>query len=57
LISTISAFSQESAQVISNLEIYDFMVYKGTVVHGQNDANVVEYHLWTPKWTDMQVME
>ncbi|MBE6242896.1 MAG: DUF1080 domain-containing protein [Bacteroidales bacterium] len=29
------------------------MVYKGTVVHGQNDANVLEYHLWTPKWTDM----
>ena len=30
-----------------------FMVYKGTVVHGQNDANVVEYHLWTQQWTDM----
>jgi len=29
------------------------MVYKGTVVHGQNNANVVEYHLWTPQWTDM----
>ena len=29
------------------------MVYKGTVVHGQNDANVLEYHLWTPQWTDM----
>ncbi|MGI6073077.1 MAG: 3-keto-disaccharide hydrolase [Fermentimonas sp.] len=29
------------------------MVYKGTVVHGQNDENVVEYHLWTPQWTDM----
>ncbi len=29
------------------------MVYKGTVVHGQNDKNVVEYHLWTPQWTDM----
>lgn len=29
------------------------MVYKGTVVHGQNDANVVEYHLWTQHWTDM----
>lgn len=29
------------------------MVYKGTVVHGQNDANVVEYHLWTPRWTEM----
>ena len=29
------------------------MVYKGTVVHGQNDENVVEYHLWTPQWTEM----
>ena len=29
------------------------MVYKGTVVHAQNDVNVLEYHLWTPKWTEM----
>jgi hypothetical protein len=29
------------------------MVYRGTVVHGQNGVNVVEYHLWTPQWTDM----
>ena len=29
------------------------MVYKGTVVHYQNDENVLEYHLWTPKWTEM----
>ena len=29
------------------------MVYKGTVVHGQNDQNVLEYHLWTKQWTDM----
>ena len=29
------------------------MVYKGTVVHGQNGSNVLEYHLWTPKWTEM----
>jgi len=29
------------------------MVYEGTVIHGQNGANVVEYHLWTPKWTQM----
>ncbi|MBO5193401.1 MAG: DUF1080 domain-containing protein [Bacteroidales bacterium] len=29
------------------------MVYKGTVVHGQNGVNVLEYHLWTPQWTDM----
>ncbi|MBQ1866025.1 MAG: DUF1080 domain-containing protein [Bacteroidales bacterium] len=29
------------------------MVYEGTVVHGQNGQNVVEYHLWTPKWNEM----
>lgn len=29
------------------------MVYKGTVIHTQNGENVVEYHLWTPQWTDM----
>jgi len=29
------------------------MVYQGTVVHYQNDVNVLEYHLWTPKWTEM----
>ena len=29
------------------------MVYKGTVVHGQNGENVLEYHLWTPQWTKM----
>ena len=29
------------------------MVYKGTVVHYQNDEKVLEYHLWTQQWTDM----
>ena len=29
------------------------MVYEGTVVHGQNGKNVLEYHLWTPKWKEM----
>lgn len=29
------------------------LVFKGTVVHSQNDENVVEYHLWTPQWTEM----
>ncbi len=29
------------------------MVYQGTVVHKQNGANVLEYHLWTQQWTDM----
>lgn len=29
------------------------MVYQGTVVHAQNGVNVLEDHLWTPKWTEM----
>lgn len=29
------------------------MVYKGTVVHYQNDVAVVEYHLWTPQWQEL----
>ncbi|KAA6339465.1 hypothetical protein EZS27_012599 [termite gut metagenome] len=29
------------------------MIYKGTVVHNQNDVNVLEYHLWTPEWTKL----
>jgi hypothetical protein len=29
------------------------MVFEGTVVHGQNGQNVLEYHLWTQQWTDM----
>ena len=28
-------------------------VFKGTVLHNQNDQNVLEYHLWTPEWTKM----
>ncbi len=29
------------------------VVYKGTVIHSQNGENVLEYHLWTPKWKQM----
>ena len=29
------------------------MVYRGTVVHYQNGELVLEYHLWTPQWTEM----
>jgi len=29
------------------------MVYKGTVVHYQNGEAVLEYHLWTPQWTEL----
>ena len=29
------------------------LVYKGTVVHFQNGVAVLEYHLWTPQWTEL----
>ncbi|MCQ2119239.1 MAG: DUF1080 domain-containing protein [Bacteroidales bacterium] len=29
------------------------MVYQGTVVHYQNDEQVLEYHLWTKQWNDL----
>jgi hypothetical protein len=29
------------------------MVYKGTVVHKQNNKIVLEYHLWTSKWNEL----
>jgi hypothetical protein len=29
------------------------LVYKGTVIHYQNEKNVVEYHLWTDRWKEM----
>ena len=29
------------------------IVFKGTVLHAQNGVNVLEYHLWTPQWTEM----
>lgn len=29
------------------------IVYKGTVVHYQNDEPVLEYHLWTPQWKEL----
>ena len=29
------------------------IVFKGTVIHKQNGVNVLEYHLWTPQWTEL----
>ena len=29
------------------------IVYRGTVLHQQNGENVLEYHLWTPQWTNL----
>ena len=43
----------QNAKPIGEWNKAKIMVYKGTVVHGQNGENVVEYHLWTPQWTKM----
>lgn len=31
----------------------EIIVSKGTVFHKQNGETVVEYHLWTPQWTEL----
>ena len=31
----------------------EIICYQGTVVHKQNGATIVEYHLWTPEWNEM----
>ncbi|MDF1572645.1 MAG: DUF1080 domain-containing protein [Bacteroidales bacterium] len=31
----------------------EIICYKGTVVHKQNGATVLEYHLWTPEWEEL----
>lgn len=31
----------------------EIVVSKGTVFHKQNGETVVEYHLWTPQWTEL----
>lgn len=43
----------QNAKPFGEWNIAKIMVYKGTVVHGQNGENVLEYHLWTPQWTEM----
>jgi len=43
----------QNAKPVGEWNKTTILVYKGTVVHGQNGENVLEYHLWTPQWTDM----
>ena len=31
----------------------EIISYQGTIVHKQNGATVVEYHLWTPEWNNL----
>ncbi len=43
----------QNAKTIGEWNTSKIIVYKGTVVHQQNGENVLEYHLWTPQWTEM----
>ena len=43
----------QNSKVFGEWNKAKIMCYKGTVVHYQNDEAVVEYHLWTPQWTEM----
>jgi len=43
----------QNAKPIGQWNQGGILVYKGTVVHKQNGKNVVEYHLWTPKWNEL----
>ena len=43
----------QNAKPIGEWNTSKIIVYKGTVVHQQNGENVLEYHLWTPQWTEM----
>lgn len=43
----------QNAKPIGEWNTASIMVYKGSVFHKQNGETVVEYHLWTPQWTEM----
>jgi Domain of Unknown Function (DUF1080). len=43
----------QNAKPFGEWNTSSIIVSKGTVLHSQNGENVVEYHLWTQKWTDM----
>lgn len=47
------AADPQNAKPFGEWNTTKIMVYKGTVVHYQNDKAVLEYHLWTPQWTEM----
>ncbi len=43
----------QNAKPVGEWNKISILVYRGTVVHNQNGANVVEYHLWTDNWKEM----
>lgn len=43
----------QNAKPVGEWNEVKITVYKGTVIHWMNGANVVEYHLWTDDWKEM----
>lgn len=43
----------QNAKPAGGWNTVEIICYKGTVVHKQNGATVVEYHLWTDDWKKM----
>jgi hypothetical protein len=43
----------QNAKPVGEWNQGSILVFKGTVVHKQNGKNVLEYHLWTPKWNEL----
>lgn len=43
----------QNAKPVGEWNKVNIIVYRGTVIHIQNDETVVEYHLWTNDWKEM----
>lgn len=43
----------QNAKPVGEWNKVNIIVYRGTVVHIQNDETVLEYHLWTDAWNEM----
>jgi len=43
----------QNAKPVGEWNTGGIIVYQGTVIYQQNGKNVVEYHLWTPKWNEL----
>ena len=43
----------QNAKPAGEWNTVEIIVYRGTVVHKQNEETVLEYHLWTDEWNKL----